>query len=150
MREATFAYVDAHAMVRDGLVTDGDRLALIGGHCGDCGHDNFPAIDTCPYCGSLAVNQVLLPSSGTLWAWTSVTSAPPGYRGRVPFGFGVVELGERLRVVTRLTESDPSALHAGQSMRLVRDEVEAETSTGDGSTGPVMSWAFAPSAGGPR
>jgi uncharacterized OB-fold protein len=32
-----------------------------------------------------------------------VTAAPPGYRGEVPFGFGVVELPEGLRVITRLS-----------------------------------------------
>jgi uncharacterized OB-fold protein len=69
-----------------------------------------------------------------------VTAAPPGYRGPVPFGFGVVELGERLRVITRLTEPDAAALHAGQSMRLVVDEV------GEDEDGAVTSWAFAPEA----
>ena len=33
---------------------------------------------------------------------------PPGYLGEVPFGFGVVELDEGLRVLGRLTESDPA------------------------------------------
>ena len=37
----------------------------------------------------------------------------------MPFGFGVVELPEGIRVITRLTESDPHALVAGQPMRLV-------------------------------
>jgi uncharacterized OB-fold protein len=75
---------------------------------------------------------------GRLWAWTSVTSAPPGYDGPVPYGFGVVELGECLRVVTRLTEPDPSRMHAGQAMRLVLDDV------GEGEGGALLSWAFAP------
>jgi uncharacterized OB-fold protein len=53
-----------------------------------------------------------------LWAWTAVTAAPPGYTGDVPYGFGVVELPEGLRVITRLTESDVDALSFGQAMRL--------------------------------
>ncbi|MGZ4730321.1 MAG: Zn-ribbon domain-containing OB-fold protein, partial [Acidimicrobiales bacterium] len=44
-----------------------------------------------------------LSDHGTLWGWTAVTTAPPGYRGDVPFGFGVVELPEGLRVITRLS-----------------------------------------------
>ncbi|MGH9094323.1 MAG: Zn-ribbon domain-containing OB-fold protein [Acidimicrobiales bacterium] len=131
------------AMVRDGLVTADDPPALIGGRCEGCGHDHFPATDTCPYCGSESVGSVRLPTRGTLWAWTAVTSAPPGYTGRVPFGFGVVELEGRLRVVSRLTQADPSALQAGQPMRLVRDEVAAAGP----EAGAVLSWAFAPSEG---
>jgi uncharacterized OB-fold protein len=37
----------------------------------------------------------------------------------IAFGFGVVELPEGVRVITRLTESDPHALEHGQPMRLV-------------------------------
>ena len=47
----------------------------------------------------------------------------------------MVELdGIGLRVVTRLTESDPSRGHEGQRMTLVTDDV------GDG----IAMWAFAP------
>ena len=53
-----------------------------------------------------------------LWAWTAVTAPPPGYQGEVPFGVGVVELPEGLRVITRLTEGDPGALASGQPMEL--------------------------------
>jgi uncharacterized OB-fold protein len=36
----------------------------------------------------------------------------------VPFGIGVVELPEGVRVIARLTESDPAALRSGQQMSL--------------------------------
>jgi uncharacterized OB-fold protein len=64
------------------------------------------------------VEPTELSTTGTLWSWTAVTAAPPGYEGEVPFGFGVVELPEGIRVVTRLTESDPAALQQGQPMQL--------------------------------
>jgi uncharacterized OB-fold protein len=101
--------------VREGLFEDGH---LIGGRCGACTRICFPRAPTCPYCGSDDVAEVELSSSGTLWGWTAVTSAPPGYRGEVPFGFGVVELPEGIRVVTRLTY--PVDRHEfGMPMRLV-------------------------------
>ena len=57
------------------------------------------------------VERVVLSREGTVWAWTAVTAAPPGYEGEVPYGFGIVELTkERLRIVTRLRESDPDRL----------------------------------------
>ena len=80
------------------------------------------------------IERVLLSRAGTLWAWTAVTAAPPGYEGPVPYGFGVVELTEeRLRIITRLRESDPAQLTFGQPMTLVADELP------DG----VITWAFA-------
>jgi uncharacterized protein len=127
------------APVREGLFTGGDDPHLVGAICRTCGNQHFPRTDSCPYCGADTVEACELPSTGRLWAWTTVTAAPPGYSGPVPFGFGVVELGECLRVVTRLTEPDATALHAGQSMRLVVDDV-------GGDEGSVTSWAFAPEA----
>jgi uncharacterized OB-fold protein len=82
---------------------------------------------------------VELSATGRLWAWTAVTTAPPGYSGDVPYGFGVVELPEGLRVVTRLTEADPASLSAGQAMTMVVVPISVDD---DGRR--VVSYAFAP------
>lgn len=104
------------------LERDGDRVRLIGGYSPTSGHHHFPLAPVCPYTGADDVERVLLPATGQLWAWTAVNTAPPGYEGPVPYGFGVVELdGIGLRVVGRLTESDPAALRDGQPMRLIAD-----------------------------
>ena len=109
--------MDASKPVHDDLFTTEPRL--LGSHCSDCDGHHFPRHETCPYCSSSSVQPTELSASGTLWAWTAVTAAPPGYDGEVPFGFGVVELPEGIRVITRLTEGDPGALQLGQAMRLV-------------------------------
>ena len=107
------------AAVHEGLFTTGNDPRLLGSRCADCSGHHFPRHTTCPYCSSDRVVEVELSPSGQLWAWTAVTAAPPGYTGPVPFGFGVVELPEGVRVITRLTESDPARLEFGQAMRLV-------------------------------
>lgn len=91
--------------VHDGLFTM-DPPRLVGGRCEDCGRHQFPRLTTCPYCSGDRIVEALLSERGTLWGWTAVTAAPPGYRGDVPFGFGVVELPEGLRVITRLSLPD--------------------------------------------
>jgi uncharacterized OB-fold protein len=113
---------------------DNDRLVLCGGRSRSSGTYHFPLSDVCPYTGADDVEPVDLPTSGRLWLWTSVTTAPPGYTGPVPYGFGVVELdGVGLRVVGRLTEPDPAKLAAGRQMHVVADEFEG-----------VTTWAFTP------
>jgi uncharacterized OB-fold protein len=115
------------------LHADG-TLDLVGGYSPTTGQYHFPLLDSCPYSGASDVERVLLSREGTLWAWTAVTAAPPGYTGPVPYGFGVVELTtERLRVITRLKEADPARLSFGQPLTLVADELP------DG----VITWAFA-------
>jgi len=124
--------------VREGLFTDTEPPRLLASRCDACGRHQFPRSDTCPYCAADGARPVELSGTGRLWTWTAVTTAPPGYRGEVPYGFGVVELPEGLRVVSRLTEPDPARLSAGQPMRLVVVPVQVD------EDGQVLSYAFAP------
>jgi uncharacterized OB-fold protein len=129
-------------MVRDGLFTDVDQPALLGSRCSACGSVHFPRADTCTYCATEHPDAVELSRRGTLWAWTAVTAPPPGYQGDVPFGVGVVELPEGIRVITRLTEGDPAHLSLGQAMELCIVPLHRDESGND-----VVTYAFAPAAG---
>jgi uncharacterized OB-fold protein len=124
--------------VREGLFADTDPPHLLGSRCEVCTKHHFPRHDTCPYCAADGARPVELSGSGRLWAWTAVTTAPPGYRGAAPYGFGVVELPEGIRVVARLTEADPARLSAGQEMQLVIVPVDVDDDR------VVVSYAFAP------
>jgi uncharacterized OB-fold protein len=115
-----------------------DPPALLGTRCDDCGRHAFPRASTCPYCGSANVTDVLLSATGTLWGWTAVTNAPPGYHGVVPFGFGIVELPEGVRVITRLAAPvDDYTFGMPMQLRIVPLHTEA-----DGTE--VQTWEFAP------
>jgi uncharacterized OB-fold protein len=128
------AMPDELVPVHDDLFDDD---GLLGGRCRNCERHHFPSSSRCPYCGSNDVTAVHLTRTGTLWAWTAVTAPPPGYQGVVPFGFGVVELPEGVRVITRLTESDPTRLTFGMPMQLVLDDLHTDD---DGHT--VVTYAF--------
>jgi uncharacterized OB-fold protein len=126
-------------MVREGLFTDGDSPALLGSRCHSCGAHHFPRHDTCPYCAAEDPEPTNLSGTGVLWAWTAVTAPPPGYEGETPFGLGVVELPEGIRVITRLTESNPGSLTSGQPMTL---QVVPLHTDADGND--VVTYAFSP------
>jgi uncharacterized OB-fold protein len=113
---------------------DDGSITLLGGYSHLSGHHHFPIGPVCPYTGADDVEPVRLPRDGRLWAWTAVTSAPPGYDGPIPYGFGIVELDAiGLRLVTRLTEADPARLAESQRMTLVTDDLDG-----------TATWAFAP------
>jgi uncharacterized protein len=129
--------------LHDGLFRErpDGSIVLLGGFSPSSGRTHFPRLPACPYTGADDVEEVELPTSGTLWGWTGVTARPPGYDGEMPFGFGIVELTDGLRVITRITESDPTALSFGQAMHLVPEALQTDD---DGTA--VITYAFAPGA----
>jgi uncharacterized OB-fold protein len=130
-----------HVPVRTGLFeeTDAGAVQLLGARCLSCGRYLFPRSELCPNCSSTKVEAVVLSDIGELWGWTVVQTAPPGYEGPVPFGFGVVELPEGLRVITRLELSDID-FDFGLPMRLA----VAELHDNDGGD-TVVTYTFVPS-----
>ncbi|MYR05641.1 DNA-binding protein [Gordonia sp. SID5947] len=118
---------------------------LIGTRCATCEFTAFPAQDTCPKCSSRDTSDVRLPRSGTLVAWT-VQGFPPGapYIGAtgkdfVPFGVGLVQLDDVVRVEARLTENDPAKLQFGQAVELTMIPFATDD---DGDE--IYTFAFAP------
>jgi uncharacterized OB-fold protein len=97
---------------------------LIGSRCGACGATTFPVQQRCPRCSAGEMSDVKLPRRGTLVAWTT-QGFPPGapYKGPtgkdfVPFGVGLVQLDDVIRVEGRLTENDPERLQFGMDVEL--------------------------------
>ena len=132
--------MDATRPIAPGLFDDGPAGPfLVAGRCPACARPHFPAGPTCPYCAADGCVEVRVGPAARLWLYTAVSTRPPGYRGEVPFGFGVVELDGGLRVVTRLTEARLERLRPGLPMRLVLAPLHADD---DGTA--VVSYAFAP------
>ena len=113
--------------------------------CGDCSATTFPVQQRCPRCSGGEMSELLLPRSGTLVAWTT-QGFPPGapYAGPtgddfVPFGVGLVQLGDVIRVEGRLTENDPAKLKFGQQVELT---MVPFTTDADGNE--IVTFAFQP------
>jgi uncharacterized OB-fold protein len=88
----------------------------------------------------------LLPRQGTLWTWTTQEFLPkePYASGETletfePFGVGLVQLGDEVRVEGRLTVSDPASIRFGMPLELVVVPFRTDE---DGTQ--VMSYAFRP------
>ena len=128
--------------VDDTLWADGpDGPQLLGAREKATGQIVFPARP-----GNDRYETVPLAREGTLWTWTVQRFLPGGlYQGPgdarsfVPYAVGYVELPGQVRVEARLTESDPSKLKIGMTMRLV---VEAFAKDAEGRD--LLTYAFAP------
>ena len=130
--------------IHDGLFTSPDEPGgprLLAARCSGCTQLHFPASDVCPYCGGGPCAQEPVGAAGTLSLYTVVNARPPGYRGPVPYGFGVVDLPEGLRVVTRLEEARLEHLRTGLAVEL---RVTPLFTDDDGNE--VLSFGYAPRA----
>jgi uncharacterized OB-fold protein len=101
---------------------------------------------SCARCGSLEMARHLLPRQGTLWTFTTQGFLPkePYAGGETPetfqpYGVGLVQLGDDVRVEGRLTVSDPAELRIGMDLQLVIVPFRTDP---DGTE--VMTYAFEP------
>ena len=110
--------------IKEGLfewVADGPRL--IGSRCRECGEVTFPMNKFCPQCCRETTENIPFGRRGVLYSFTIQRfRPPPPFRGPeafVPYGVGMIELPEGLRVTSVLEESDPDKLRVGMEMELV-------------------------------
>jgi uncharacterized OB-fold protein len=122
-----------------------ERAQLIGATCGSCGATVFPRQDHCPKCSRADMSEVLLPRTGTLVTWTTQGFLPGyPYKGQespdtfTPFGVGLVQLDDVVRVEGRLTEGDPDKLEFGMPVELTWIPLYSD------DEGEVFTFAFAP------
>jgi uncharacterized protein len=123
-----------------------DDPQLLGGQCTSCAAVTFPEQPRCPRCGTETMVELPLPRRGTLVSWTTQEFPPSfDYRGDPtgesfePYGVGLVQLDDVVRVESRLTESDPEKLDFGMEveLRILPFYVDKD---GD----EVITFAFAP------
>ena len=134
------------AFAPDVFTWPADDPQLLGGRCRSCAAVTFPAPPSCARCGSVDVETHPLPRHGTLWTFTTQEFLPkePYAGGETaetfrPYGVGLVQLGDEVRVEGRLTESDPARLRIGMPMELVVVPFRVDP---DGTE--VVTFAFAP------
>ncbi len=116
---------------------------LLGSRCTSCGEATFPKQRRCAHCSSDQIEEIALSPRGKLYSFTNVNyPVPDGYRGPIPYGVGMVELPEGVRVMAPLTEHDPAKLAAGMDMALVIEKLFTDE---DGTE--VIGFKFKPISG---
>ena len=96
---------------------------LIGSRCVECGEVRFPVSEFCPQCCTATTETIPLSRRGTLYSFTVQRfRPPPPYRGPEefePYGIGMIELPEGLRVTAVLADEDIDSLCVGMEMELI-------------------------------
>jgi uncharacterized OB-fold protein len=111
--------------IKEGLFTEPlvlpEQVKLIGSKCQLCGEVCLGKRTNCPYCAGDKIENVALSRRGKLWSYTVIRNRPPGdYKGPdpfIPFGLGLVELPEGIRVVVPI-DGDVDKLKVGMELEL--------------------------------
>ena len=132
--------------IREGLLTTPlepiDKITLVGSKCGKCGEISLGKRVQCSNCGASRLEEMPLGKKGKLWTYTVIRHKPPGdYKGPdpfVPFGLGLVELPEGIRVLSPL-QVDPEKIKVGMAL-----ELEVYPLYTDENKNEVMAFRFRP------
>ncbi len=91
-----------------------ERYNLIGTHCEECNGDFFPSRKICPVCrrkGKLVEKQ--MPSKGKIFSYTLITGGPVGFDYETPYHLAIVELDNKVRILTQIVDSDAEKIKIG-------------------------------------
>jgi uncharacterized OB-fold protein len=86
--------------------------------CGSCGRHVFYPRSVCPFCMAAELEWVDAGGRGTVYSYTVVHRAPPGFGDDAPYPVALVELVEGPRLMTRLREVDPDDVRIGMAVEL--------------------------------
>lgn len=130
----------------DGLFSwSADEPHLIGSRCKSCGTVNFPSRALCnnPHCNKKDVEEILLSRRGKIYSYTiQFYEPPPPFHPAnpfVPFGIGLVELPEGIRIVGMMTQCDVKDLEFDMDVELVVEKLYE-----DGNGNEVVGWKWKP------
>lgn len=132
--------------VAEGLFAEtADGPRLLGSRCTTCRVPYFPKAAIChnPTCRGGTMEEAAFGPRGTLWS-CAIQDYPPPAPARydepyAPYGMGVVDLPEGLRVLGRMSVEDPRQLEVGVDVELV---LEPLCHDDDGNE--VITWKFRP------
>ncbi len=133
--------------VRDGIFTTplypSEQVRLKGSKCPICSEVFLGKQLSCGNCANENMEDIILSDKGKLYTYTVIRGRPPGdYKGPdpfVPFGEGLIELPEGIRILSPLMSCDVNKLKIGTEWQLVVDVLYADA---DGNE--IMAFKFKP------
>lgn len=132
--------------IKDGVLTapltDLNEVRLSGSRCRTCGEVALGKASSCQNCAGEDMESIPLGQYGKLWTYTVIRNRPPGdYKGPdpyIPFGEGLVEMPEGIRVKTPLGVA-PDKLEVGMELKFVAFPLYTNTDHNE-----VISFRFDP------
>ncbi|NUN11171.1 Zn-ribbon domain-containing OB-fold protein [Candidatus Micrarchaeota archaeon] len=108
-----------------------ERYTLLGSHCNNCKTDYFPQRTICPHCrskGKLVDKQ--MPREGKVYSFTEVHSGPAGFQHETPYFLAIIELPNKVKVLSQLVDSSKDKVKVGAPVKMVFRRIFADGAEG--------------------
>lgn len=118
----------------------GDEAYLVASKCRSCGYIAFPPNPICAACfKDGTMEELALSRRGTLYAFTTIMVASPGFEP--PYAAGFIDLPEGVRVFSTITgcKADGPELKEGAEMELVTYKIKEDAEGND-----IIGYKFRP------
>lgn len=106
------------------------RYRLEAGKCTKCGKVHFPPRLVCDACKSEEFEMVNLPREGTILSFTEVHTPSSNFSDEAPFAVGVIDLGNDVRILAQVVDSDPGEVKIGAPVRLEFRKIQKDGESG--------------------
>ena len=106
------------------------RYRLIGQMCVSCGRTAFPRSGVCSSCGSEDLEEVNLAHTGRVLTWTVVLNPPDGYQKYTPYVVALVELEDKVRILTQLVDVEPEMMEVGMKVEVAFRRIKEDGTSG--------------------
>lgn len=94
------------------------RYRLEAARCKKCGKIFFPARLVCDCCKARDFEKLNLPWEGTLVTFSVIHVPPAGFSDQTPYGAGIVEVMDGVRITCQIVDMKPEELKIGQKLKL--------------------------------
>jgi len=98
---------------------------LVLPHCVPCNRAFWYPRWHCPHCGSAEVEWRTASGHGSVHTFTVVRrSEHPDFRGRVPYVVAMIDLDERVRIMSNVIGCAPEAVTIGMRVRCIVEHID--------------------------
>jgi hydroxymethylglutaryl-CoA synthase len=101
------------------------KYGLVGMKCKNCGAINYPRRKVCRNCKARLFESnkdfeyVKLPRTGTIYSYSIINFAPEGFDDKAPYPLAIIDMGEDLKILSRLTDWKQEDLKIGTQVEMV-------------------------------
>jgi hypothetical protein len=106
------------------------RYRLEAGKCKKCGKVYFPPRIICAECKSQEFETVNLQREGKILTYTIIRVAPSQFVDQTPYAMGIVELNDKVKILSQIADCDLDKLEIGQKVRIEFRKIYQEGEAG--------------------